>query len=84
MLAFEVKDMTCGHCVDAITKAVEDGDPGAQVQVGLATHRVEIHPVSSDRTRLAEAISAAGYTPTDADTHGEVSVAATRGGCCCR
>lgn len=28
MLAFEVKDMTCGHCVDAITKAVEAADPG--------------------------------------------------------
>ena len=62
MLAFEVKDMTCGHCVDAITKAVEAADPGAQVQVDLAAHRVEIHPVSSDRTRLAEAISADGYT----------------------
>lgn len=84
MLAFEVKDMTCGHCVGAITKAVEAADPGARVQVDLAAHRVLIDPVSSDRARLAEAISAAGYTPTDADTHGNVSVPATRGGCCCK
>ena len=84
MLAFEVKDMTCGHCVSAITKAVEAADPGAHVQVDLATHRVQIHPVSSDRARLAEAISAAGFTPTDAETQGEVSAPAKKGGCCCR
>ena len=84
MLAFEVKDMTCGHCVGAITKAVEAADPGARVQVDLAAHRVQIHPVSSDRAGLAEAITAAGYRPTDADTQGKVSVPATKVGCCCR
>jgi len=84
MLAFEVKDMTCGHCVSAITKAVEAADPGARVQVDLAAHRVQIHSVSSDRARLAEAISAVGYTPTDANIQDEVSVPAKKGGCCCR
>ena len=52
MLTFEVKDMTCGHCVSTITKAVEAADPGARVQIDLAAHRVQIQPVSSDRTRL--------------------------------
>lgn len=84
MLTFKVKDMTCGHCVSAITKAVEAADPGARVRVDLAAHRVQIHSASSDRARLAEAISAAGYTPSDADTPDEVSVPARKGGCCCR
>jgi len=83
MLAFEVKDMTCGHCVSAITKALEAADAGARVQIDLAAHRVQVHPVSSDRARLAEVISAAGYTPTDSDMQGEVSVPAKKGGCCC-
>jgi copper chaperone len=29
MVTFEVNDMTCGHCVSAITKAVAFVDPGA-------------------------------------------------------
>jgi copper chaperone len=84
MLAFEVKDMTCGHCVSAITRAVEAADPGARVQVDLVAHRVQIDPVSSGRARLAEAISAAGYTPEGSDGQGEVSEPAKKGGCCCR
>jgi copper chaperone len=84
MLAFEVKDMTCGHCVSAITRAVEVADPGARVQIDLAHHRVEIQPVSSDRARLAEAMSAVGYTAIVADTQGEARVPAKKGGCCCR
>lgn len=84
MFAFEVKDMTCGHCVGVITKAVEAVDPGACIQIDLAAHRVQIHPVSSDRARFAEAISAAGYTTTNSEIQGGVSVAAKKGGCCCR
>lgn len=83
MLVFEVKDMTCGHCVGAITKAIEAADPGAQVQIDRAAHRVQIQPLSSDRARLAGAISAAGYTPTDAQDSAGAVVSANKGGCCC-
>jgi copper chaperone len=83
MLTFEIKDMTCGHCVSAITEAVESADPGARVQIDLARHRVEVQPVSGDLTRFSEAISAAGYTPTVAETPGDVTVPAKKGGCCC-
>ena len=83
MLTFEIKDMTCGHCVSAITKAVESADPGARVQIDLARHRVEVQPVSGDLTRFSEAISATGYTPTVAETPGDVTVSAKKGGCCC-
>ena len=66
MIAFEVNDMTCGHCVSTITKAVKSADPGAKVQVDLATHRVTIDPTAPDAAKLAAAIREAGYTPVAA------------------
>ncbi len=63
MIAFEVNDMTCGHCASTITKAVQAVDQGAKVQIDLATHRVEIEPTESDAGALSAAIEEAGYTP---------------------
>jgi copper chaperone len=63
MIAFEVKDMTCGHCVGTITQAVKDVDRDAKVDIDLARHRVEIEPAAADAQTLAEAIKEAGYTP---------------------
>ena len=42
MIAFEVKDMTCGHCVSNITKALKATDKDAKVLIDLATHRVQV------------------------------------------
>jgi copper chaperone len=85
MVTFEVQDMTCGHCVSSITKAVRAIDQDAQVTVDLATHRVRIEPSRSDRSQLSDAISEAGYTPVPiADTEMAVGQAAPRSGCCCR
>ncbi|HEU4459935.1 MAG TPA: heavy-metal-associated domain-containing protein [Methylibium sp.] len=66
MLVFEVRDMTCGHCVSTVTKALKAADPDAKVRIDLATHRVEIEPVKADAQELAEAIKDAGYTPLPA------------------
>jgi copper chaperone len=66
MIAFEVKDMTCGHCVSTITQAVKGIDRDAKVDIDLATHRVEIEPAAADARALADAISEAGYTPLPA------------------
>ena len=63
MIAFEVKDMTCGHCVGAITQALKSADKDAKVQIDLATHRVQVEPAEADARTLAEAIKDAGYTP---------------------
>jgi copper chaperone len=63
MIAFEVNDMTCGHCVSTITKAVKGTDKGAKVRIDLAKHRVEIEPGSADAEELSDAIKEAGYTP---------------------
>jgi len=64
-MEFRVEDMTCNHCVDAITDAVKGVDPEASVEVSLQDHlvRVESEAASED---IAEAISDAGYTPVPA------------------
>jgi copper chaperone len=84
MVTFEVNDMTCGHCADAITKAVAVVDPGAKVQVDLASHRVQIEPTASSADVLRDAIKLAGYTPVAvASATAHAVSAAPRTGCCC-
>ncbi len=86
MTTFEVKDMTCGHCVSTITKAVKAVDQNAKVQIDLATHRVTIDPTEADATELSDAIKEAGYTPVsveDAFARVSATAAPARGGCCC-
>ncbi len=63
MIAFEVQDMTCGHCVSTITKAVKATDPGARVEIDLPRHLVRIEPAAADAQELSDAIREAGYTP---------------------
>jgi len=85
MLTFEVNDMTCGHCVSSITRAVRAIDQGAQVTVDLATRRVSIEPTASDRSELSQAIREAGYSPVPVEGGAApVKRAAPRRGCCCR
>ncbi|MFZ5548733.1 MAG: heavy-metal-associated domain-containing protein [Pseudomonadota bacterium] len=63
MIAFDVQDMSCGHCVNAITQAVRAADAGAQVEIDLVAHRVRIEPAAASGEALAAAIREAGYTP---------------------
>ena len=63
MIAFEVKDMSCGHCVSTITQAVRSADTNAKVQIDLAARRVDIEPASATAQQLCDAIRDAGYTP---------------------
>lgn len=62
MLELTIKDMTCGHCVGSVTKAIQQLDPQARVAIDLATHRVSIES-SESRERIVEVIADAGYTP---------------------
>ena len=63
MIAFEVNDMSCGHCVSTITKAVKETDQDATVRIDLATHRVEVDSAVASPDELAKIIEEAGYTP---------------------
>ena len=66
MISFRVNDMTCGHCVSTITKALKAADRDAQVQVDLAAHLVQIDSSSVDADEFAGVIKEAGYTPVPA------------------
>jgi copper chaperone len=85
MIAFEVKDMTCGHCVSTITKALKAADKDAKVRIDLASHRVEVEPAAADAHDIAEAITDAGYTPVPIEAAADAAAQAGTGGCCgCR
>jgi copper chaperone len=65
MIEYQVSDMTCGHCVSRVTKAVKEVDGNAQVDINLDSKRVRIES-SRDGEDFAEAIREAGYTPQPA------------------
>ena len=63
MYQFNVPDMTCGHCVSTITKAVKSEDPQAKVEINLGQYLVKIESTLS-QDEIAQQINEAGYTPT--------------------
>jgi len=63
MIELSVNDMTCGHCVNAVTKALTALDPQASVDVDLAAKRVRVETRQS-RATVAEALRLAGYPAT--------------------
>lgn len=42
MQVFNVEGMTCGHCVKAVTNAVQSQDAAAEVKVDLAQKQVSV------------------------------------------
>lgn len=42
MQVFNVEGMTCGHCVKAVTNAVQREDAAAEVKVDLAQKQVSV------------------------------------------
>ncbi|KAB8041739.1 heavy-metal-associated domain-containing protein [Janthinobacterium aquaticum] len=60
MYQLQVENMTCGHCVKAVTQAVQTVDPQAQVQIELADKSVK---VGTDKglDAIRDAIEEAGY-----------------------
>ena len=56
----EVQGMTCGHCERAVTRAVLQIDPQAQVKIDRAANRVEVQS-TQPREAVAKAIAEEGY-----------------------
>jgi copper chaperone len=79
MIAFEVKDMSCGHCVSMITGAVKRLDADAKLAFDVAGKRVEIHSSGASEAAMKSAIEAAGYSPTPA---GPTPASRAGNGCC--
>lgn len=83
MIAFDVQDMTCGHCAGTITRALRDADPDAQVTVDLARQLVRVDSARADARALGEAIAAAGYTPVAVQAATGAAQPQRAGGGCC-
>jgi Cu+-exporting ATPase len=60
MYELTVEDMSCGHCVGRVTKAVQGVDQQAKVEIDLSTKKVRIASKAA-LDRIAAAIDAAGY-----------------------
>jgi copper chaperone len=60
MLSLKVSGMTCGGCINAITRAIQAQDPKAQVQVDLATQTVNLETALS-KVQASEIVTEAGF-----------------------
>lgn len=63
MYEFEVKNISCGHCVATVTRAIQEKDPKATVSIDLLTKRVAVES-SAPETELRLALSSADYPAT--------------------
>ncbi len=57
---FTVSGMTCGHCERAVTRAIKQVDPQAEVRIDRSKNLVEVQSQQA-REALAKAISEEGY-----------------------
>lgn len=60
---FEVTGMTCGHCEKAVTQAIRQLDPQAEVKIDRSQNKVEVQS-QQPRDALAQAIAEEGYAVT--------------------
>lgn len=60
MYELKVDGMSCGHCVKAVTAAVQEVDPAAKVNVDLNGKKVQIES-EAELPAIKEAIAEAGY-----------------------
>ena len=57
---FTVTGMTCGHCEKAVTRAVKQVDPQAEVTIDRAANRVDVQ-TEQTREAISQAIAEEGY-----------------------
>jgi copper chaperone len=60
MIELTLPDMSCGHCVQTVTRTVQRLDAQATLEIELAAHRVRIDS-SLPAASFIEALAEAGY-----------------------
>jgi copper chaperone len=63
MQQFKVSGMSCGHCVRAVTQAIQALEQTAKVEVDLAAGMVRVES-DLDATQIQAAIREEGYEVT--------------------
>ncbi len=64
MIELRLPDMTCGHCVRAVTEVAQRLDPNARVQTDLASHTARFE-TQTDPQVLRQALEEEGYPAAD-------------------
>ena len=62
MIELTLPTMTCGHCVKAVTAAVQQVDAAAQLQIDLPAHQVRIES-TRPAAEFERALAEEGYAP---------------------
>ncbi len=62
MIELHIPNMSCGHCVRAITEAVHASDPQAAVTTDLTLHLVRVQTLLPAEVVVAQ-LTQAGYPP---------------------
>ena len=62
-ITLKVEGMSCGHCVGAVTAAIQAKDPAARVAVDLAQGTVKAETILP-RDAVAMAVEEEGYAVT--------------------
>lgn len=57
---FTVTGMTCGHCEKAVTRALKQADPQAEINIDRSQNLVQVNSLQPRET-LARAIAEEGY-----------------------
>jgi copper chaperone len=65
MYELQVENMSCGHCVATVTRAVKAVDAGAIVDIDLASKKVKVDSGAA-LDAVKSAIVEAGYPVTSA------------------
>ena len=62
--AFTIPDMSCQHCVQSITRAIQAADANAQVAADIAQHQISVSGSTLDTAALQAIITEVGYSPS--------------------
>ncbi len=60
MLSLKVSGMTCGGCINAVTRAIQAQDPQASVTADLATQTVNLE-TSLSAAQASQILAEAGF-----------------------
>lgn len=61
MLQFHIPDMTCGGCVNAITRALQHIDPQIRIEADLDQHELRVETTAA-KDRVETALAEAGFS----------------------
>jgi copper chaperone len=60
-VTFDVKGMTCDHCVHAVTEAAKSVEGVKEARVDLESNSAQVEGEGFDATKIIEAIKEEGY-----------------------